>query len=58
MSQAGVSADAMRPLLEVRPEYLEASMDAMERAYGGVERFVTGQLGVDIGSLRAHYLEA
>jgi protein-tyrosine phosphatase len=48
----------MRPLLEVRPEYLEASMDAMERAYGGVERFVTGQLGVDIGSLRAHYLEA
>jgi len=58
MSQAGVSADAMRPLLEVRPEYLEASMDAMERAYGGVERFVTDQLGVDIGRLRAHYLEA
>jgi protein-tyrosine phosphatase len=31
----GVDADVIMPLLEVRPEYLEASMDAIAQAYGG-----------------------
>lgn len=54
----GVAAETMLPLLEVRPEYIEASMDAMANTYGGVENFLADDLGVDIEQLRRHYLEA
>lgn len=57
IDKAGVSPDVMKPLLDVRPEYLEASMDAITQTYGSIDRFVGGQLGVDIARLRAHYLE-
>lgn len=53
----GVAPDVMVPLLEVRPEYLQASMDAIDQEYGNVERFLADGLGVDIGRLRANYLE-
>jgi len=58
VAQTGMSAEAMRPLLEVRAEYIEASMDAIARTYGGFASFVGDHLGVDIERLRAHYLEA
>ena len=57
IDKAGVSPDVMKPLLDVRPEYLEASMDAITQTYGSIDRFVGGQLGMDIARLRAHYLE-
>lgn len=57
-SHHGVSAEAMKPLLDVRPEYLEASMDAIVTAYGSVEGFVGDHLGIDLDRLRGHYLEA
>ena len=57
VSQIGVSPDVMKPLLDVRPEYLEASIDAIGQAYGSVERFVEG-LDIDVDRLRGHYLEA
>ncbi|AZG12398.1 tyrosine-protein phosphatase [Cupriavidus pauculus] len=55
-SQLGVSPDAMLPLLEVRPEYIEASMDAIRQTYGSVERFLADDLRVDVDRLRGHYL--
>ena len=58
VGQIGVSPEAMLPLLEVRPEYIEASMDAITGTYGSVERFLADELGVDIDRLRGHYLEA
>ncbi|KAI3592574.1 Protein tyrosine phosphatase [Cupriavidus sp. U2] len=56
VAQIGVTAEAMLPLLEVRPEYIEASMDAITATYGGLERFLSDDLGVDTALLRAHYL--
>jgi len=53
----GLRPEVVMPLLEVRPEYLEASMSAMDLAYGGVEAFLADGLGVDAGRLRGHYLE-
>lgn len=54
---AGVRPEVMMPLLEVRADYLAASLDAIERAHGSVERYVGDALGVDVSRLRAHYLE-
>ncbi len=54
----GVQAEVMMPLLEVRPEYLEASMDAIGQAYGSVAQFLADGLRIDVEQLRAHYLEA
>ncbi|MCA3184909.1 tyrosine-protein phosphatase [Cupriavidus sp. EM10] len=56
VGQIGVTADAMLPLLEVRPEYIEASMDAITATYGSLERFLADDLGVDVAVLRDHYL--
>lgn len=53
----GVRPEVMMPLLEVRPEYLEAAIASMERAHGGVDAFLADALGVDAGRLRGHYLE-
>lgn len=48
----------MMPLLEVRADYLAASLDTIERMHGSVARYVGDALGVDVSRLRAHYLEA
>jgi len=53
----GVDAGVIMPLLEVRPEYLDASMDAIAQAYGSVERFLADGLRIDVEQLRGHYLE-
>ena len=49
-------AEDMRPLLEARPEYLEAAFQVMEEEYGGVDGYLERGLGVD-ARLRAQ-LEA
>ncbi len=54
--QLGVAPEVMMPLLEVRPEYLEASMETIARAHGSVDRFLTEGLGIDVERLRGHYL--
>ncbi len=53
----GVPPDVIMPLLEVRPEYLEASIAAIEQAHGGLEAYLADGLGVDIDRLRGHYLK-
>jgi len=57
VGQYGVSADVMKPLLDVRPEYLEASMDAIAKRYGSIEGFVGDYLKIDLDRLRGHYLD-
>ncbi|WP_354685988.1 tyrosine-protein phosphatase [Cupriavidus necator] len=56
MAQFGVSAEVMTPLLEVRASYLEASMQAIEREWGSVDRYLCDALQVDVAQLRGHYL--
>lgn len=58
MAPVGIAPEVMKPLLDVRQEYLEASMDSIAQAYGSVDRFLADGLGIDVDRLRGHYLEA
>ena len=57
-SASGVSADVMMPLLEVAPEYLDASVQAINEEYGAMDRYLKDVLKVDVQRLQAHYLKA
>lgn len=41
------------PLLEVRPAYLRAGLDEVDRRYGSIERYVADGLGLDAGARAA-----
>lgn len=56
-AERGVRDDVMMPLLEVAPAYLEASVQAIDQAFGGMDRYLRDVLHVDVDVLRAHYLE-
>ena len=55
-----VTPKQMRPLLEARPEYLEAAVNIMKEQYGSVERYLREGLGVKDQtreSLRSNFVE-
>ncbi|MNL43877.1 hypothetical protein D3C87_1664140 [compost metagenome] len=56
-AERGVRDDVMMPLLEVAPAYLEASVQAIDQGFGGMDRYLRDVLKVDVDALRAHYLE-
>ncbi len=45
------------PVLIVRREYIEAALDEIDRHYGGVERYLTDMLEVDLARMKALYTE-
>ncbi|MCC8145959.1 MAG: tyrosine-protein phosphatase [Bacteroidales bacterium] len=47
---------ALKSLLEVKPEFLQAGLDQMKRDHGSVENFLRNVLGVDIERFQAMYL--
>ena len=52
--------ELLRPVLEVRPAYLQASFDAIAELFGSAEVYVRDGLGIDDASLarlRANLLE-
>jgi len=57
MSPMGIAADVMMPLLEVKAEYLKASLQAIQESWGSVPRYLRESLGVEAERLREHYLE-
>jgi protein-tyrosine phosphatase len=48
----GGDPELLRPLMGVRPEYLESALDEMRRSFGTVERYFAEGLGVDGGTQR------
>lgn len=54
----GVKDEVMMPLLEVAPAYLDASIQAIDGTFGGMDRYLRDVLKVDVEALRHHYLEA
>lgn len=55
----GVPADVLRPLLGVDEAYLDAALGEVRAAYGTVERYAAGALGVDAAAqerLRERYV--
>jgi protein-tyrosine phosphatase len=56
MAGFGVDPAVMMPLLEVRASYLDASMQAIDAAWGSLDNYLRDALEVDVAQLRAHYL--
>ncbi len=56
VAQLGIRPEVMMPLLEVRASYLEASVQAIEAAYGNMEHYLSDGLGVDVEAVRGYYL--
>lgn len=55
----GVDPDAIRPLLQARPSYLDAAYAEVERVYGSFDTYLRSGLGLDdriLASLREHLL--
>lgn len=47
----------MAPLMTVYREYIEAALDEIDNNYGGVEKYLTENLGVDLQRMRELYTE-
>lgn len=47
LAARGGDPELFRPILDVRPGYLEAALDEVQRGYGSIERYFTDGLGVD-----------
>jgi protein-tyrosine phosphatase len=57
----GGDPELLRPLVDVRPAYLESALGEMRRTFGTVERYFAEGLGIDTGTqraLRAAFVEA
>ena len=57
MASLGIAAEVALPLLEVRPDYLQASVRTIEQEWGSTARYLGEALGVDVARLQAHYLD-
>lgn len=51
------SDPAREAIFTVKPEYLQAAIDAMEKKSGSVEKYLTRVLGVDLKKMRDLYLQ-
>lgn len=49
--QVGGDADALRALVEVRPEYLQAGLDQLEQTYGSLDGYLRQGLGLSNATL-------
>ena len=56
ISEMGLNGELMRPMLEVREEYLNAALNEIDLKYGGLNAFLTETLDADIEKLKERYL--
>jgi protein-tyrosine phosphatase len=52
----GLPGEMIRPLMEVRSEYIDAALDEIRLLAGTMDAFLTENLGVDASGLKAQYL--
>jgi protein-tyrosine phosphatase len=52
-NEKGMHGEIIRPLLEVRDEYIDAALEVIEKEFGGMEQFLVKELRVDKGMLRS-----
>lgn len=43
----------LQPLLDVRPEYLDAAFDEVDKQYGSFDRYIRDGLGIDATTIEA-----
>lgn len=53
----GYQGELMRPMLEVRKEYLDAALEVIQLEYGGLWNYVVDALHADVDHLRSVLLE-
>ena len=56
VTESGQNGIILRPLLEVRKEYLDAALDEIDIQYGGIHLYVKNILQADISLLRQKFL--
>jgi len=56
VTAAGLNGGILRPLLEVRKEYLQAALDRIDLRYKGLDNFVLNILGAEASVLQNKYL--
>jgi protein-tyrosine phosphatase len=56
IKESGYNGELMRPMLEVRKDYLDAALHEIEHRYGGLSTYLTETLNVDIVKLKNRYL--
>lgn len=47
----------MEPLLAAKEEYIQAAFDLIDKEYGGMENYLTRNLGVDLNKMKIIYTE-
>jgi protein-tyrosine phosphatase len=57
LNNDGHNGELMRPMLEVRQEYLDAAFSAIHERYGTLQSFVFGELAANPELLQERYLE-
>jgi hypothetical protein len=56
VTKSGLNGEILRPLLEVRKEYLTAALARIDQKYDGLRNFVEKILEADMVGLREKYL--
>jgi protein-tyrosine phosphatase len=56
VTKSGMNGEILRPLLEVRKEYLAAALARIDEKYDGLNNFVEKILEADVVGLRERYL--
>ena len=57
LNEKGHNGEIMRPLLEVKKEYLQAALEEIQENHGGLQAFVEGTLEANTVKLRERFLE-
>ena len=57
ITEDGRNGEIIRPMMEVRREYLDAAIDEIEILAGSMENYLTDVLLVDSELLKSKYLE-
>jgi len=57
INEMGLKGELMRPMLEVRPEYLDPALEVIDNEFGGLKGYITECLEADITRLRERFLE-
>jgi protein-tyrosine phosphatase len=57
LNHKGHNGELMRPMLEVRQEYLDAAFSVINERYGNLESFIYGKLAAEAELLRERFLE-
>jgi protein-tyrosine phosphatase len=57
LNHDGHNGELMRPMLEVRPEYLDAAFSVIHEQYGNLEQYVFRELKAEPELLRERFLD-